>query len=411
MRKMRIGLITHLPLWPFSGGSSFRVYRYVKELCKRHEVHAIAPLDKSVSLQDVKKQFGPNLRLHPFTLFEVSRFAKSKEARYSLFALLTILPLIKIHEKNKLDAVIVHNSICALPAIILKKIFRVPYVLDTVDIVTGYSERMSSSRIRNFFFRALFKSFFFRIEKKFAKEADRVIAITEELAKTLGVKSYAVVHDGVDLKKFNPGISGREIRKRLKLGGKRVVIFTSILDPCQNPEIIVHAAGYAIKKIPNIRFMLTGKGTSVPALKRLIKAKKLEEHFIFTGWIPSEKFVKYLAAAELGLVTHPATISAQVMFPIKLSEYWAMEKPAVVSDLPQLRKVVKDYENGFLFNPSSAKDLADKIVLAFSQGAAKMRKMGRNGRKLVERDYDWDKASRQFVKEVEDLRFCKVREG
>lgn len=398
---MRIGLITHLPLWPFSGGSSFRVYRYVKEMCdKGHKVYAIAPLDKSVSAQEVNKQFGPNLTLYPFKRFEVSRFAKSKEIRYIFFSLLTIRTAIKINRENKLDVAIAHNSICALPAIILKKFYKVPYVLDIVDIVSGYAERMSTSKTRNLFFKTLFNLAFFNIEKKFAKIADLVIAITPNLGKKLEINNFAVVHDGVDLKKFNPKTSGKEIRKKLKLEGKKVVIFVSVLDPCQNPEIIVKAAGYVVKKIANIKFVMVGKGTSVPFLKKLIKEKNLQEQFIFTGWIPPEKLPAYLAASDLGLVTHPNTISGQVMFPIKLSEYWAMEKPAVVSNLPQLRDVVKDYKNGFLFNSEDAKDLAEKIILAFRQN---MKKIGRNGRKIVERDYDWDKTSRQFVKEIENL--------
>ena len=397
---MKIGLITHLPLWPFSGGSSFRVYKYVKEMCKKHEVYAIAPMDRSVSIKEVKKQFGPNLHFYPFEKFEVSRFVKQKELRYSLFALLNINKIIKIHKKNILDVVVCHNSICVPPALILKKLYDVPYILDIVDIVTGYSQKMSENKLKNSVHKLLFELLFFKMEKKFAREASKTIAITEELANNLEAKNFVIVHDGVNLKKFKPAKNKNKIKKKLKLTDKKIIIFTSILDPCQNPKVIVNAASHVAKKIPNVRFVFTGKGTSVPSLKELIKKKKLEEYFIFTGWLPMKEFLDYLRVSDLGLVTHPNTIASRVMFPIKLSEYWAMKIPAVVSNLPQLKKAVTKSGGGFLFNPEKPKELADKIILVFNSD---MGKMGKGGRKLVEKEYDWDKVSIQFVEEVERL--------
>lgn len=397
---MKIGLITHLPLWPFSGGSSFRVYRYVKEMCKKHEVYAVAPRDKKVSIAEVKKQFGPNLHFYPFEKFEVSRFVKQKQIRYGLFALLSINKIIEIHKKHGLDVVVCHNSICVPPALVLKKLFGVPYILDIVDIVTGYSQKMSENNVKNYINKVLFKLIFLNMEKSFARWANKTISITEELSKALEVKEFSVVHDGINLKTFTVRKNKKQIKKRLKLEKKKIVIFTSILDPCQNPEIIVNAAPEIIKKIPNVVFIFTGKGTSIPSLKELIKRKKLEKHFIFTGWLEMDDFLDYLSIADIGLVTHPDNLSGRVMFPIKLSEYWAMKMPAVISNLPQLQKVVKKSGGGLLFDPASPKDLAEKIILAFNSN---MKKMGQGGKKLIEREYDWDKVSMRFVEEVEKL--------
>lgn len=393
---MKIGLITHMPLWPFSGGSSFRVYKYVKEMCKKHQVYAIAPADESVSIENVKKQFGKNFHFYPFKKFRVSRFVKEKELRYIGFALLSANKIREIHKKNKLDLVVCHNSICAPPAFILKKFYNVPYVLDIVDIVTGYSEANSENKIRNFFFKMLFKLVFFKIEKMFAREAIKTIAITDELGKSLDIKKYSVVHDGIDLKRFDFKKKDKKLREKFR--GRKVVVFTSILDPVQNPEIIVYAAEHVVKKIPNILFLIIGKGSSVLFLKKIINEKNLEKNVVLTGWVNHEDLPSYISVSDLGLVTHPNNLSSRVMFPIKLLEYWAMKKPAIVSDLPQLRKVVKKSKSGILFNPGNCEDLANKICLAFKSD---MKKMGERGRKLVEKEYDWDKVSVQFVKEIE----------
>ena len=56
---MNVGILTYMPLWPLTGGSSLRVFKYVKEFHEQgHNVSVICP---STLEKDVKKQIGLSL--------------------------------------------------------------------------------------------------------------------------------------------------------------------------------------------------------------------------------------------------------------------------------------------------------------------------------------------------------------
>ncbi|MDH5771016.1 MAG: glycosyltransferase, partial [Candidatus Bathyarchaeota archaeon] len=130
--------------------------------------------------------------------------------------------------------------------------------------------------------------------------------------------------------------------------------------------------------------------------------KRLEKHFFFSGWIPFEKVPNFISACDLGLVILPDINSARIRVTLKGFEYWACEKPIVVSDLPALREIVPPWETGLFYKPGDPKDLAEKICLLL-EDRYMSKKMGKTGRKLVENKYSWDKLATQFVTACENM--------
>ena len=64
----------------------------------------------------------------------------------------------------------------------------------------------------------------------------------------------------------------------------------------------------------------------------------------------------------------------------------ACETPVVASDIPGVRDVIDGA--GLLVDPKNPKKLADGLLRVFAN-ADEVRLMGKHGRKLIERNYNW----------------------
>ena len=78
------------------------------------------------------------------------------------------------------------------------------------------------------------------------------------------------------------------------------------------------------------------------------------------------------------------------------------ERPALVSDLPALKEVVTDNENGFLFKSEDVDDLAKKlkIILSDKENLERVRK---NGSILMDTKFSWDEIGRLTKKAYQTL--------
>lgn len=77
-------------------------------------------------------------------------------------------------------------------------------------------------------------------------------------------------------------------------------------------------------------------------------------------------------------------------FGLVLLEAMACAKPIIASNLPGIRSVFKNGREGLLIEPDDIEDLAVKLKIILTNDVL-AKKMGAEGRKLVERDYSWDK--------------------
>lgn len=74
--------------------------------------------------------------------------------------------------------------------------------------------------------------------------------------------------------------------------------------------------------------------------------------------------------------------------PRALLEAAAMSRPLLAADVPGCREIVRDGENGLLFEVRSAEALAAAIERLIQAGSAKRREWASNARRIAEREYD-----------------------
>ena len=396
---MRILVTIFEQLVPISGGGTPRISSIIDILVKRgHEVSVAASFatDAEEALQILKCN-------KVFPLKNVNRLDKNKMKKYLLFHPFNIYKVVHEATKLKPDLIIAHNSIAGLATILARKAAKTLAVVDMTDLIfeylSSYDEHTWTSQLQR-----IGK----KVENYVIQEADRIITISQAMKKTLiqkGAKpnKVGVVYDGVKTEIFRPRRKeATMLRQKYADGVENVVMHHGVIDPQDHPEIIVDAAADVIKEHPNTMFWLIGNGAAIPGMKEKIKRKGLEKHFFFSGWVPFEDVPSFISACDVGLVILPDISSARIRVTLKGFEYWACEKPIVVSDLPALREIVPPWETGLFYKPGDPKDLAEKTCVLL-EDRHMSQKMGKAGRKLVENEYSWDKLATQFVTICENM--------
>ena len=245
-----------------------------------------------------------------------------------------------------------------------------------------------------------------RLERKTIRESDRIVTISnsmKDILLTYEAKSenIEVICDGVDTKIFKR-TKANELRNKFGRSAENIVIFQGVIDPQDNPEIILHAAREVLKKGYRAMFWIIGDGTAVPALKKKAAEDNLAEHFYFSGWVKQEELARYISASDIGLVVLPDTLSSRGRVTLKEFEYWACGVPVIVPRLPALEEVVADGERGFFYQPGDSKDLAQKIILLIEDKDTR-KKMGQKGIEVVKERFEWQKLTNHYVKICENF--------
>ncbi len=389
---MRVLVTIFEKLVPISGGGTPRISNLVKALAARgHEVYVASSI--AVTRREASGRLGCKGWL---SLQGVNRLGRWKMPKYMLAFPYNILRVGGYVRRLKPDIIISHNSIAGYGALLGKEFSPQSLtVLDLTDLLFEYLEDYSKGG----WLRAVMSGGR-RLEHKVVRDSDRIITISEAMKRILvqygaQPENIDVVPDGVDTHIFRP-VEGQELRSRHAPGASHVLIFHGVIDPQDNPALLVDAARLILLKHPDACFWLVGNGSAVPDLKRRVSAHSLENNFYFSGWVEQDEVPSFICASDIGLVVLPDVLSARGRVTLKEFEYWACGVPAILPRLPALQEVAEEGLTALFYRPDDASDLAAKISLLLEDDEFRAR-IGENGFTIVRERFEWSKLASRFV--------------
>jgi glycosyltransferase involved in cell wall biosynthesis len=183
---------------------------------------------------------------------------------------------------------------------------------------------------------------------------------------------------GVDLETFRPLENSHKDANR--------ILFVGGLDSAHYFKGL-NVLFKALARINNLDWKLDiiGQGNLREEYERQTRELNIEDKIHFLGGIDGEKF--YEAYRKAGFFVLPA-VNRNEAFGIVLLEAMASGTAVIASDLPGVRAVFEDGKQGLLFKTDDASDLEKKIreMLGLRE---KTIAMGREGRILAQKKYDW----------------------
>ena len=203
-----------------------------------------------------------------------------------------------------------------------------------------------------------------------------------------------IIHNGIDLSRFQSGMVADDVRTEFRLAaGEPVVGCVARLSDEKGHQYLLEAMAKVTQRVPTAKLLLVGDGPLRGELETLAQRLGLSDVVRFAG---SRQDVPDL----LSVMDVFALASLRESFPLALREAMAMSRPVVATDVGGVSLIVEPGTNGLLVPSQDPGPLADALVSLLTD-RAKAREMGRRARERIEMTFGikaWaDKTEARFL--------------
>jgi glycosyltransferase involved in cell wall biosynthesis len=301
------------------------------------------------------------------------------------------IPVVEIWMRNHLDI----NAIFKLHRLMKHKHF------DIIHLHTSRAHALGAIAARFLKTKVVVtRRMDFPVKKNFLNKllyqrwTDEIIVISRKIEKILidmGIDPNKIVYipSGVDLKRFTPEIRGEKIRNEFNIDSFLIGTVAALVER-KGLSYFIEAARDVSKKSPTTRFIIVGDGSLKEKLKRYSEKLGMEERIIFAGF--REDIPELIASLDVFVLS-----SLQEGLGVSILEAEACGKPVVASNVGGIPDCCIDGITGFLIPPRDSKALT-KVIITLLQDKEKRTKMGKAGRRLVEKKFSMESMIRENEK-------------
>ncbi|MFJ6684973.1 glycosyltransferase family 4 protein [Streptomyces werraensis] len=196
---------------------------------------------------------------------------------------------------------------------------------------------------------------------------------------------------GVDEKTFHPGSGGDEVRARLGLTDRPVVVCVSRLVPRKGQDTLIRAMPAILAAEPDAVLLIVGGGPYEKDLRRLAADTGVAASVRFTGSVPWSELPAHYGAGDVFAMpcrTRRGGLDVEGLGIVYL-EASATGLPVVAGDSGGAPDAVLDGETGWVVPGTSPADTADRVTTLLADPELRA-SMGRRGREWVEEKWRWD---------------------
>ncbi len=172
----------------------------------------------------------------------------------------------------------------------------------------------------------------------------------------------------------------------------KIILYQGVINPSRGLDKIIPA----MKNIPNAELWIAGDGPKKIEYLQLTRNLNLENCVKFLGKLSPEKLRELTPKADVGLsIEENKGLSYFYSMPNKISDYIQARIPVVVSDFPEMKKVIDLFQAG--------EKIAD-----YSELPEKLNSVLKNGKQFYENSLN--KASAELCWEKEEIKLLELFE-
>lgn len=188
------------------------------------------------------------------------------------------------------------------------------------------------------------------------------------------------------------------LREKLNLSDQdKILLYQGDVNISRGIEITANALQFLTD---DIHFVVLGGGTKLNEFKE----KYTQSNIHFYGKVPFEELYDYTRSADLCIMLiENYNLSKKLTLPNKAFEYMVAGKPYITNQLPEVSKIVKEENCGFVIDDSTPESTASAIQNAFKH--QNLDELGRNGYTAVLTKYNWENEVKKLLDYVRTVQF------
>jgi len=304
---------------------------------------------------------------------------------------------------RKADVVVATSPplVTAIPGILAKRFRGWPLVFEVRDLWPESAVATGVLREGSAFTRGMY-----RLEAAAYRNADRINVLTPAFRENIVARGLApedriaFVPNGADLDLFAPGPRDNEVRRRNGWGNSFVALYAGAHGKANCLRQLIDAAD--LLREEDVLLVSVGDGPERIELKEEAKRRGLS-NLCFLGAVPKEEMPAYIQAADVGMAVLKKVETFKTVYPNKVFDYMACERPVLVAIDGVARRLVKEEAHAGLFaEPENAKEIAERI-LQLKADPGLCREFGLSGRKYVVDNFSREVLAARYEKIMADL--------
>ncbi len=278
--------------------------------------------------------------------------------------------------------ILLSNDLDTLTANFLSaKIKNKSLVYDSHEYFTEVPELVNRPRV---------KKIWEWLEKKMVPKIKIAYTVCESIAK-IYTEKYGVSFHVVRNIPVSQNIG---IREEDKNSSKKIILYQGVLNVGRGLKEVILAMNF----INNARLLIAGDGDIKKELELLVKTEKLETKVEFTGRLTLEELAKLTPQADLGLsIEEDLGLNYRFALPNKLFDYIQARVPVLVTNLPEMAALVRQYKIGEITSSLESKALAEHINSALFQ--EEKRKIWIENLEIAAAELTWEK-EQEVIKNI-----------
>lgn len=280
----------------------------------------------------------------------------------------------------------------ALPAIKMKKIRKIPLIMNVQDLwpeniiaVTGMKNQIVINIIK-------------LLVKHIYKNCDLVLTASKSFVPN--IQSY--LKHKKDKVRFWPQYANDVRIESIKEKNESFnIVFTGNIGEAQGIDMVIEAANKLKKE--KVIFNFYGNGRSEEKLKNLVNEYELNDKVFFNGFKPAIEIPKYLATADAALLILKPDPVFEMTIPAKLQTYMACGIPILGCVSGEGKKVIEEARAGLVSDEISVEALVNKIKEYLSLSEKELQVFRKNSYEYGLQNFNKNKLLIELEKYMEAL--------
>ena len=329
-----------------------RIYiSVINDLVTDNRVHKVAvslkKMDFEVTLVGRKLPHSQPVNDRPYSIKRMKLFFTKGPFFYIEFNIRLLFLLLL----SKADLFLSNDLDTLLANFIASEIKRKPLIYDSHEYFTEVPELIDRPATRRIWEK---------LEENILPKIKYAYTVCESIAEVYRKKygtPFRVVRN-LPLKNKKAEVPDN---KKLDFGTKKIILYQGALNLGRGLEYTIKAMQY----IKNAQLVLAGEGDLTGKLKTLANNLNVNDQVTFLGRIPLEEMKFITPQADLGLsVEEDLGLNYRYTLPNKLFDYIQQEVPVIVSNLPEMKRIVNQYQIGLILEKHDPQLMAKQFEFA-----------------------------------------------
>ncbi|HRY82185.1 MAG TPA: flippase-like domain-containing protein [Candidatus Moranbacteria bacterium] len=383
---MRI-LILNYEYPPLGGGAGNATFYMLKEFSKIPDFY-VSLVTSSADKEYHLEKIGENIEIHKLPIGKNNNdmhFQTNKDLLVYSWKAYWFSK--KLAREKEFDVAL---AFFGIPCGCIAKKLGLPYIVSLRGSdVPFYNER----------FHFLDKLFFKFMSRGIWKEAQKVVALSKDLAflakKTSPNQEITVVRNGINTSEFYPSEEALKNEKTFN------ILFVGRLIERKGAIYMLEAFKSLSKKYENIRLLIAGEGPLLEKYKKFARDNNLSEKIIFLGIVNHNEIAKIYQKSHVFILPSLNEALGNVT-----QEALASGLPIITTDTGAAELID---ENGFIIRKKSSQDISDCLEKVINNENLRQ-EMSKKSREAAEK-MSWSEVARRYVEILKKASVKKEKPG